>query len=190
MNTPIRDFVLKYCEENPARFHMPGHKGKSFLGAEKYDITEIDGADVLYSPSGIIKESEENASKLFSTYKTFYSCEGSSLSVRAMCYLARAYAIANRQGGRLWALAGRNAHASFLSASVLLDFEIEWLSAEGESYLSGNISPEAIEKALSSVDILPFCVYITSPDYLGNISDIKEISGVCKKYGASFEMCR
>lgn len=183
MKAPICDFINKYVSNDVQRLHMPGHKGKSFLGCEILDITEVLGADALYSANGIIRESEENASSIFESGATYYSCEGSSLSVRAMCYLARAYAIANRQGGRLWALAGRNAHSSFLSASVLLDFEIEWLSAEGESYLSGNISPKAIEKALSSVDILPFCVYITSPDYLGNISDIKEISGVCKKYG-------
>ena len=40
--------------------HMPGHKGKDMLGFEKYDITEVDGADALYHASGIIKESEEN----------------------------------------------------------------------------------------------------------------------------------
>lgn len=183
MKAPICDFINKYVNDDVQRLHMPGHKGKSFLGCEILDITEVLGADALYSAEGIIKESEENASSIFESGATYYSCEGSSLSVRAMCYLARAYAVANSQGGRLWALAGRNAHSSFLSAAVLLDFEIAWLSAEGESYLSGNISPIAIENALSSADNLPFCVYITSPDYLGNISDVEGISKVCKKYG-------
>ena len=44
---------------------MPGHKGKTFLGCEAYDITEIKGADALYEADGIIAESEENASALF-----------------------------------------------------------------------------------------------------------------------------
>ena len=43
--------------------HMPGHKGKSLLGYEKNDITEIFGADSLYQASGIIKESEQNGYK-------------------------------------------------------------------------------------------------------------------------------
>ena len=88
MNTPIYDFVKKYAESECARFHMPGHKGKSFLGCESLDITEIAGADVLYSAKGIIKESEENASRLFGTERTLYSTEGSSLAIRAMLYLA------------------------------------------------------------------------------------------------------
>ena len=61
MKTPIYDFVNRYAESHTARFHMPGHKGHSFLGCEALDITEIDGADVLYSAEGIIAESEENA---------------------------------------------------------------------------------------------------------------------------------
>ena len=60
MKTPIVDFVKNYNNKNSIRLHMPGHKGRSFLGIENSDITEIDGADVLYSADGIIEESESN----------------------------------------------------------------------------------------------------------------------------------
>ncbi|MBO5655288.1 MAG: amino acid decarboxylase, partial [Clostridia bacterium] len=83
MKTPIKDFVNKYALSKPVRLHMPGHKGVSFLGAEKYDITEITGADVLYSPKGIIAESMANATSIFGSGKTLYSTEGSSLAIRA-----------------------------------------------------------------------------------------------------------
>ena len=83
MNTPILDFVRRYGSGNALRLHMPGHKGKGPLGIEAEDITEIDGADSLYEASGIIRESEENASSLFGC-RTFYSTEGSSLCIRAM----------------------------------------------------------------------------------------------------------
>ena len=100
---------------------MPGHKG---LGqVEKYDLTEIDGADSLYEASGIILESEENASRLFGSY-TLYSTEGSSLAIRAMLYLAM---LRRHEDGRPIILAGRNAHKVFVSAAALLDFDIEWL---------------------------------------------------------------
>ena len=81
MNTPIFDFLKKYSAEDAVRLHMPGHKGKGQLG-ESLDITEIQGADSLYDASGIIAESEKNAGALFGAH-TFYSAEGSSLSVRA-----------------------------------------------------------------------------------------------------------
>ena len=92
MKTPICDFVDRYVESDSVRLHMPGHKGTPLIGAEPYDITEIDGADVLYHASGIIRESEDNAAKLFGAARTVYSAEGSSLSIRAMLYLAVLYA--------------------------------------------------------------------------------------------------
>ena len=87
MNTPIVDFVKNYIQKGDVRTHMPGHKGKPILGFEPFDITEFDGADCLYSASGIIAESEKNASKLFGC-ATYYSVEGSSQCIRAMLYLA------------------------------------------------------------------------------------------------------
>ncbi len=183
MKAPICEFINKYNESNSIRLHMPGHKGSSFLGLEGIDITEFEGADALYSANGIIKQSEENATLLFGSIKTLYSCEGSSLCVKAMCHLAKSYAISNGKRDNHYILATKNAHSSFISSAVLLDFDIKWLSADRGNYLSGKISASEIEKSLSCVENLPIAVYITSPDYLGNVCDIESISSVCKKHG-------
>ena len=63
--TPICDFVKDYCKAKTMRLHMPGHKGRVLLGPEALDITEIEGADVLYHANGIIRQSEQIAVKLF-----------------------------------------------------------------------------------------------------------------------------
>ena len=84
METPICDFVKGYADNGFSRFHMPGHKGRKFIGCEKYDITEIDGADVLSHADGIIKKSQENAAKLFGSGACFYSTEGSSQCIKTM----------------------------------------------------------------------------------------------------------
>lgn len=177
MNTPICDFVKKYNGESPIRLHMPGHKGKNFLGGENLDITEIDGADVLYSSDGIIRESERNAEKLFGTARTVYSTEGSSLCIRAMLYLLRLYV-----GKKPLIFAGRNAHKSFLTSVALVDVDISWLYPQDGSLLSCNITPNELEKAFRDTE-LPSAVYVTSPDYLGNTVDIKGLSEVCHKHG-------
>lgn len=178
MNTPIFDFVQSYNKKNVARFHMPGHKGKTFLGPESLDITEIDGADVLYTSDGIIEESQKNASSLFCTKKTIYSCEGSSLSIRAMLYLA----LLNSSSSRT-VLAARNVHKVFMSAAVLLGLKVEWLYSEESTVLSCKISAEALDKKLSETEEKPLAFYITSPDYLGNVADIKSLADVCHKWG-------
>jgi len=182
MKTPICDFVREYAGSDTVRLHVPGHKGKSYLGMEKLDLTEIKGADSLFEADGIIAESEKNASDLFCA-DTFYSTEGSSLSIRAMLFLASLYA--KEKGDSFSVLASRNAHKTFLSACALLDVDPIWLRRnENEGYLSCKIDPVELEKVLTSVDKTPTCVYITSPDYLGNVCDIKAISEVCHRHGA------
>ncbi len=178
MNTPIRDFVKAYAESESVRFHMPGHKGKAYLGFEKYDITEIGGADVLYCARGIIKESEANAARLFGSYRTYYSAEGSSLCIKAMLALV----LSGKKEGS-YILAGRNAHKAFIYACALLDADVKWLyPAENEHICTCRITADDINKALAACSILPSAVYITSPDYLGNVSDIYSVSKVCDKY--------
>lgn len=183
MKTPICDFVRRYADSDAVRLHMPGHKGASVLGFEKLDITEIDGADVLYSASGIIKESEANAASLFGSALTKYSTEGSSLSIRAMLYLA--VMAAKSEGKRPLIAAGRNAHKVFMTAAALLDFDIKWMYGDGSyfSQISCDISPYYVDEILSGSYNRPTAVYITSPNYLGEIADVKGIAEVCRRYG-------
>ena len=157
---------------------MPGHKGIGGV-CERHDLTEISGADSLYEANGIIRESEENASELFGSY-TLYSTEGSSLAIRAMLYLSM---LEGDAVGRPTVLAARNAHKVFVSAAALLDFDVEWLTGNGDSYLSVNPSAKEVEKKLDAMEIKPIAVYLTSPDYLGNTSDVEGIARVCHSRG-------
>ena len=181
MDTPICDFVARYADTAPLRLHMPGHKGSYLLGLEHLDITEIDGADSLFEAGGIIRQSEENASRLFGCH-TLYSTEGSSLCIRAMLYLCVLYAA--EQGKRPLIAAVRNVHSTFIRAAAMLDFDIHWFCSEHtSSYLSCVIEPPALDQWLSSTTRKPIALYLTSPDYLGNVSDIKTLSQICHKHG-------
>ena len=159
---------------------MPGHKGVSALGCEPYDITEIPGADSLYEAEGIIRRSERNAGSLFGA-DTFYSTEGSSLCIRAMLYLA--LMCRGKGGNRPVVYAGRNAHKTFLSAAALLDFDVQWLQSGHQGYLSCSVDSAQLDTMLGAAKEKPAAVYITSPDYLGNVADIDGISAVCRRHG-------
>ena len=181
MNTPIYDFARAYADRKTLRLHMPAHKGSPFLGIEELDLTEIAGADSLYHADGIILESENNASSLFGSKHTYYSAEGSSLSIRAMVYLIKRLALAKGEVPRI--LAGRNAHKTFITAAALLDVRADWIYPEGGSYLSCPIDPEKLDALLTSLEEKPTAVYLTSPDYLGNIADIRKTGDICRKHG-------
>ncbi|MEF2923067.1 MAG: aminotransferase class V-fold PLP-dependent enzyme [Holdemanella sp.] len=176
MKTPIVSFLKSYQEKSPVRMHMPGHKGAGILGFEGMDLTEIYGADELFAAEGIIKESEQNASSLFGC-PTYYSTQGSTLCIQTMCTIL--CQDAKSKGKKPKILAGRNAHRSFIHAAALLDFDIEWLYGNSD-YLSCKIHAEDLEKAI--IESLPTAVYLTNPDYLGNLLDIKSLASVCKKH--------
>ena len=178
MNTPVADFVQRYAKAGTARLHMPGHKGRCFLGCEPWDITEIHGADALYEAEGILAESEQNAAALFGSQRTCYSTEGSSQCIRAMLYLAVA------ASGSHTVVAARNVHRAFVSAAALLDLEIRWLWPEESRSLCGcPISPAQLEETLNSLPEPPAAVYLTSPDYLGGMAEIPALAQVCHQHG-------
>ena len=182
MTTPICDFVGQYQESDTVRFHMPGHKGMPHLGMEALDITEVKGADALYEADGIIAESEANVGHIFGTARTVYSTEGSSQCVKAMIHLVSGLA-----GGKAVILAARNVHKAFIYGAALADCDVEWLyAANNKNICECVISARELEDKLLDMkeeDRLPVAVYITSPDYLGNVQDIKALADVCHSFG-------
>lgn len=150
MNTPICNFLEKYTAENRLRLHMPGHNGEI-----PHDITEIYGADELYSSDasgGIIGTSEDIAAGLFGAKKTCYSCSGSTLAIQTALALLKA------RGCRRIA-ASRYSHRSLVSAAALLRLDIKWLYPN--EYMSADVTYNA--EAISGVD----AVFITNIDYYG-----------------------
>ena len=178
MKTPVCDFVAAYEQSGIARLHMPGHKGKGPLGCEGRDITEIAGADSLYEAGGVIAQSEQNAAALFGAKATFYSAGGSSQCIGAMLCLAL-----QKSKSRV-VLAARNAHKSFLHAAALLDADVRWLWPRPYSLLACPVTPELLENALAALPEAPAAVYITSPDYLGNVQPVAALAKVCHAHGA------
>lgn len=199
MKTPVYDFVQAYLEKDSVRFHMPGHKGEGALGCEKRDITEIDGADVLSVPTGILEESQCAAAALFQTDATYYSTEGSSLSIKAM--LAAALMDWKRdmsslegvmsenekeaaKSSRPWILAAPNVHRAMIDGCALLDLDVEFIACQaGDSICSLIIDPQSVEHGLQCRKNRPVAVYLTSPDYLGMQTRITEIANLCHRDG-------
>ena len=178
MNTPVADFIENYINSNFVRLHVPGHKGNE----NSFDITELQGADVLYHEDGILAESQRNASLIFGTAKTVYSAEGSSLGIRGMLTLIKMYS--EEKGRRPAVAAARNAHKVFMTASALLDIDVDWIYPVGaEGVVSAEITPDGLRDFLRSLEEIPVAVYITSPDYIGNRADIRGLSEVCREYG-------
>ena len=177
-NTPLYDALLAHKNLNRASFHTPGHKNSNKVLPKdlfELDFTELPDTDNLFEASGVIRESEEKAAKLYGAKRTLYSAGGCTLCIQTMLKLAVPF------GGKV--ITSRMIHKSAVNTLSLLHTETKWVFpqfSEIDNRL-GQVAVEDVEEALNEVPDAA-CVYITSPDYFGNIADIKGIAEVCKKH--------
>ena len=157
---------------------MPGHKGAALHGLESLDLTEIKGADSLFEADGIIAHGEQLTSCAYGSRASFWSAEGSSLSIKTSLCIVR-----QLLGRPIRAASPRSCHRAFISACALLDIEPVWLWSGGRDGLcTCPVTAEQVRECLENDRI--DAVYITSPDYFGNIADVKGIAEVCHSHGA------
>lgn len=149
-------------------FHMPGHKRNetfNITGAE-IDITEIDGFDNLHNPTGIIKELEEDISRLYGSKKSIISVNGSSC-----CVLSAVSAVCGK-GDKI--IIARNCHKSVYNACYINELKIVYIEPEFDSELGiyTCVTQKNVDKALKHNPDAK-AIVITSPTYEGIVSEIK-----------------
>ncbi len=176
-DTPIYTRLLQHNELDRSSFHTPGHKCSDFLPDDllRMDYTELPDTDALYEAEDIILKTEQNLARLFGTKRTMISSGGCTLAIQTMLRLAL-----NRGRKMLFA---RNVHRSAVNAMALLDIDPVWVNPLSDNGLfTGRVSPQQIEAALRQ-DSNISAVYITSPDYYGELSDITSIAEICHRFG-------
>lgn len=179
---PLYEMLLRYLRSEPARFHMPGHKGiaaplrEVFGDALRFDVTELPETDSLFDAAGGILEAERAAARLYAARETLFSAGGSSLCIQAMLRLAVP------EGGRV--VCARNAHRAAVNAMALLGLEPVWVWPRpfSGSGLPGAVAPADVEAALRR-NPGACAVYVTSPDYYGTIADIRGIAAAAHARG-------
>ena len=85
----LPEAVGDYASSTIARFHMPGHKGRSLMGPlgaalAPWDITEIAGMDNLHAPDGVILTTEQAYAQAYGARHSFLLVGGSTAGILAM----------------------------------------------------------------------------------------------------------
>lgn len=180
MNTPIVNKLIEYMNDNSVRFHMPGHKGRNSLFdwsklIPMIDVTEIEGTDNLHNPTGVIKESQKLAAKVFGAKHTLFSVNGTTAGIYA------AILSVTKPGDKI--LIQRNCHKSVYNALIFGKLEPIYIypAYDYENNIETGISPHDIEELLIKHNDIK-AVVITYPTYYGVCSDIKKIAQIVKKY--------
>ncbi len=172
----IDDFLLNLP---PHSFHMPGHKRNSALFPSlplDKDITEIEGADNLHFPTGIIKKAMDDAAVLWGAYRSFFLVNGSS------CGILAGLATLCKRGDKV--LVARNCHRSIFHGVEILGLKPLYLLPEYIESVGvyGAVSLASVKAALEKDGDIR-CVVITSPSFEGLISDMEGICALCRKRG-------
>lgn len=160
--------------QNKARFHVPGHKGNPaaippFGGILRFDLTEVEGADDLSNPQDILAQSQQNMAAVYQSGATLYSASGSTSCIQAMLTLFV-------PPGQT-VLMVRGCHVAALRALAFSGAEVKWV-------YPANKTPSAAEIAAALAQSNAAAVYLTSPDYEGQMADIAAIAAVCRSAGA------
>lgn len=165
----------KYHGRDIYPFHMPGHKRNreavDFWPDLTEDITEIEGFDYLHHASGILRESQQAAARLYGADETYYSVNGSTGALLA------AVSGCTSAGGAV--LMARNCHQSVYHAVYLRQLDSYYLYPEimAPYGINGAISPKQVEDALEAYGDVQ-AVLITSPTYDGVTSPVREIARI------------
>ncbi len=163
MPTPLYSALLQHKALNRASFHTPGHKNNSLALPQdllSLDFTELPDTDSLFEADGPILEAEQLAAKLFGTVRTCISAGGCTLCIQAMLRLAAP------NGGDI--ICCRVLHRSAVNVMALLNLQPVWAMPED---IISTIEKNPGAKA----------VYVTSPNYYGELLDIPAIADACKK---------
>ncbi len=149
-------------------FHTPGHK----IG--KWDITELSYSDNLAAPKGCIARAEEDVARILGSARSFLLTDGSTSGVLAILYAAKTL-------GAKTLLFSQSSHKSVYDGCRLLGLTPLLFSQEDEEGIPKPVTLEGL--AAACPDLLSSCdgILLTSPDYYGNVADLKALRGYCEK---------
>lgn len=158
-------------------FHMPGHKRQKewICGLLDCDITEVTGADDLHAPTGIIRDAQIRASRLYGSIGTIFLSGGSTAGILSAISAVCGF------GGNI--VIARNCHKSVYNACFINRLKTTFVYPASKIRLGvySEVLASDIDAAMKKSGAS--AVVITSPTYEGIVSDIKAIATTVHKNG-------
>ena len=178
--TLTRQDVLKNCkifamlaaqvEKEHLSFHTPGHKRSGF------DITELSYSDNLSCPKGCILEAEKDIAAILGAHKSFILTDGSTSGILSMLYAAKLL------GAKTVAFC-ESSHKSLFNGCAALGLTPLLYAAEKENEIPFAPTMSALNEKNAAVLERADALVLTSPDYYGNVADLRGAREWCDKRG-------
>ena len=163
--------MLEKQSQNPhLSFHTPGHKQSGF------DITELSYSDNLSCPRGCIAEAEKDITALLGSAKSFILTDGSTCGVLSMFHAARAL-------GMKKVAVCEGSHKSVFNACALLGLTPLLYPVKKRENIPYLPTVYALKTEYAELFEQADGVFLTSPDYYGNVADMSAWRQYCDETG-------
>ena len=189
--TPLIDALVHYVSHQRRRFHVPAHAGRAFWTGDlatkaealgltnsllQFDLTEVDGLDVLSLPEGCLAESQALTALRCGVERSFYLVNGASVGIQASF-------LACFQPDDV-VLMPRNVHRAVSASLILTGVLPAWFTPTWESEwgIWGAVTIEQLESAWQKHPQAKGLI-LTSPTYEGISSPLPAIADWCQAKG-------
>ena len=196
MKRPIRDGLIEFLKQDPAPWHMPGHKRCALPETDavdamlnalyRLDVTEVPGTDDLHVPTEMIRASMDELKRLYHTEETHYVVGGATCGI-----LSAVTACVRSDATRSRILIARNCHKSVYNITQLLGLTPVYLSPglAGASMpgVCGGVEASALSELLDGMTEEErksiALMVLTGPTYEGAYTDIAGVVELLHAYG-------
>jgi arginine decarboxylase len=177
-DAPLLDAWLRFHEDAPTPFTIPGHKQRHDLVGDIVagDVPLYAGLDTMKLTRGVVAEAESRAARLWGVDLCRFSVGGSTHGNQALALAV------GRPGDRV--VVARTLHRSMLLGLVLAGLEPVWVRPEVEagSGLPLGVTPAALEAALESAPDAR-AAFVGDPSYVGTVGDVGGLATVVHRHG-------
>jgi arginine decarboxylase len=166
-DAPLLDAWLRFHEQPPTSFTIPGHKHRHDLVGDVVagDVPLYAGLDTMKLSAGVLAEAERRAARLWGADFCRFSSGGATHANQAV-----ALALGG-DGGKI--VVSRTLHRSLLIGLVLAGLTPVWVRPEVDpaTGLPRGVAPRTLDRALiEHPDVRG--VFVGDPSYVGTVGDV------------------
>ncbi len=171
-DAPLLDAWLRFQENPPTPFTIPGHKQRHDLVGDVVagDVPLYAGLDTMKLSGGVLIDAEARAARLWGAEACRFSVGGSTHANQAL-----ALALAGDDNGSV--VVSRTLHRSMLLGLVLAGLTPRWVrpDVDASTGLPLGVAPEAVAEALRAHPDAK-AVLLGDPSYVGTVGDVATLA--------------
>jgi lysine decarboxylase len=177
-DAPLLDAWLRFGENPPTPFTIPGHKQRSDLVGDVVagDVPLYGGLDTMKLRTGVLAEAETRAARLWGADFCRFSAGGATHANQAA-----ALAVAG-DGDRV--IVSRTLHRSLLLGLVLAGLTPVWVRPEVDpaTGLPLGVAPATLRRAFAANPDVR-AVFVCDPSFVGTVGDIAGLADAAHEHG-------